>query len=429
MISYFTRIVPILLGLTLWQQAKTPPKTPPAEKDVLKVPVQAIVITDDDGTRPPHLTPEQVKTWIDAANADFAGAKVHFEFKPDDSDYATVPSTTFNNLSRISDAEWHDAKPLGNALADRSPDRITLIFRHGLSSVAATGGFAGLEYNFVVLPGFDDCLLCDHQNKHFLAQQIAAYLGLAPTFARTFDSAQQAEAFLRDHENKPSCFDGDGLTDTAPDPFVLITDTLCGPLDSLTLNQIEFQLPRRNLLSGYDSETKTLTPMQIARLNWTLKARLANRMKLPSNLADPKPVKADTLTITERRDCTESVKTVTAWNAATWNDGTYLRCEGKKNGAITLQFTVEEKGKYNLALYATQAPDFGIVQVSLDEKPLSKPLDWWAPFLTPSGKIPFDPVMLKAGEHKLKLEVTDKSKWSSNYYFGLDSVEIVPVEK
>jgi hypothetical protein len=70
-----------------------------------------------------------------------------------------------------------------------------------------------------------------------------------------------------------SIFDGDGYTDTEPDPFIRLDTLQCGPgLATLTLAGLEFRPPRTNIMSYYHpessipSEFRSLSPRQINRV-------------------------------------------------------------------------------------------------------------------------------------------------------------------
>jgi hypothetical protein len=86
-------------------------------------------------------------------------------------------------------------------------------------------------------------------------------------------------------------FDGDGLSDTPPDPFVS-TPAVQFAAGSLTLGGVKFPLPRTNVMSYYagaDLHNKTLTPQQVDRVLRTLLARFPGlgRGGAPRRLAAP----------------------------------------------------------------------------------------------------------------------------------------------
>ncbi|MGV3721047.1 MAG: hypothetical protein ACO1SX_09070, partial [Actinomycetota bacterium] len=113
----------------------------PAEPGALQaVPVQAIAVSDDEGGRPPRVTPAQVKTWIDFTNRTFAPAGVRFDFRPDRRDYASLRSTLLNNVMGAEDADWRRAKAAGNQAAARYPGKLVILLRHGPGANGAGNG-------------------------------------------------------------------------------------------------------------------------------------------------------------------------------------------------------------------------------------------------------------------------------------------------
>jgi hypothetical protein len=103
---------------------------------------------------------------------------------------------------------------------------------------------------------------------------------LPHTFPKLFATPQLAEEHLRNNGNKPEAFDGDGFSDTPPDP--LITPLECERRAVISLNGHKFSLPRRNLMSYYN-ERRTFTPQQTNRVRWMLRKKLENQMSWPSN--------------------------------------------------------------------------------------------------------------------------------------------------
>ena len=95
-----------------------------------------------------------------------------------------------------------------------------MLFRHGPGPNPTGGGFSWVDYDFVVMPGFDITTVCGKQNIGVFAHEVGHYLGLRHTFAREFETVAEADAWLKDHKGDVSCFDGDRLSDTPPDPFI-----------------------------------------------------------------------------------------------------------------------------------------------------------------------------------------------------------------
>jgi hypothetical protein len=86
---------------------------------------------------------------------------------------------------------------------------------------------------------------------------------------------------------------------------------------------------------------------------------------------------------------------------------------------------VRQKGAYRLVLQLTKAPDYGIVQLSLDGQKLGEPIDLYHPDVVPSGALALGTRDLKAGEHELTVEIVGANpKAVKAYMFGLDYLKL-----
>jgi hypothetical protein len=103
--------------------------------------------------------------------------------------------------------------------------------------------------------------------------------------------------------------------------------------------------------------------------------------------------------------------------------------DAKPGDKLDLALPVAKAGKYKLTMQFTKAIDYGIVQLSLDGKKLSGPLDLFNNGVVPLGPVPFGEQELTAGEHKLTVEIVGANeKAVKSYMFGLDYVKLDPVK-
>jgi hypothetical protein len=121
-----------------------------------------------------------------------------------------------------------------------------------------------------------------------------------------------------------------------------------------------------------------------------------------------------------------------------WSGDAQLRGQPPQAGEwADLEVVVPTDGKYTAIVYLTKARENGIIQFSLDGKPLSKPFDGFEPGTAEQKKGPLRPppqlppvelgtVELKKGLHTLRVEVTGKNKKSVGYSWGLDCVVLKP---
>jgi len=115
------------------------------------------------------------------------------------------------------------------------------------------------------------------------------------------------------------------------------------------------------------------------------------------------------------------------WGGQSWSGGSQLFFRPREKGAyVTLELAVPADGRYTLAVYYTQAGDYGIVQLSVDGKAVGKPFDGFNNGVIPSGKVDYGVVELKAGKHPLKFELVGKNEDATGYYVGIDCVTALP---
>jgi hypothetical protein len=406
----------------------TPSVTPPSPNPaypLLTVRLQAIQVSDDDGKRTVRITPQQVKLWVDKANEIYAKASVRFLYDPD-SDFAALKSTLLNDMTGDTDANWQREVDFGNQVAARYAGKLVMFFIHGPEQGATGGGFSSSNYNFVEMPSFNDTTVCGYQNIGVLAHEVGHYLGLSHPFAMEFASLQEAEAYLSAHGNGPNVFDGDGLTDTPPDPFIRAASFQCNPSESITLNSRKFLLPRYNIMSYYSTagiDRTDLTPQQSGIVRWVLDLRAKNGMATPTNIGVPGTIEFATLPIKDRVGIDPSVQDMAPFgDYPRWSGDKQLYCGAQSNGTIGFSISVAATGKYGLNLYATMAPDFAKIQTLVDGNPLGAPIDLHAPLplVLPTGRISIGTINLSAGTHTLGFRVIGKNAASNGYAFGLN---------
>jgi len=395
----------------------------------LSVGIQAVQVSDDDGARTADITAQQVEQWINKSNEIFAKASIRFIYDPN-VDFASLKSTLLNNMSGDTDPNWAGEVDFGNQVAAGYSGKLVVFFRNGPGQGQESGGFSWSDYNFVAMPGFNTSV-CGYQNSGALAHEIGHYLGLSHPFPQVFASVQEAEAYLTAHGNDPQAFDGDGLSDTPPDPFINIPKFQCNPsTQSVTLNGQVFSLPRKNIMSYYSNGAKVdrteLTPQQSNIVRWVLGLRAKNGMATPTNSNVPGAVDFATLSIKDSSGVNTSVQDMSSWSQFTWNGHKQLFGNAQLNGTIRFSTSVAAAGKYQLNLYATMAPDYGKIQTLVDGKPLGAPIDLYSPIVLPSGRISIGTVDLSTGTHILSFRVVGKNAASNGYSLGLNTFTLTP---
>jgi hypothetical protein len=76
------------------------------------------------------------------------------------------------------------------------------------------------------------------------------------------------------------------------------------------------------------------------------------------------------------------------------------------------------------------ARDYGIVQFSLDDKPLGKPIDLYnSPDVITSGVVHLGDAELKVGSHRLKIQITGANPFAEQRFLvGLDYIQLKPAK-
>jgi hypothetical protein len=228
--------------------------------------------------------PSQIQSWVDRANQIFAPAGIQLMLEPVSGSFlwnSSINSMTNNPSSQ----GFKDA----TQVAKQFPDKIVVFFRN-----VQGNGFSDGSYKFVAMPRFVDSFVWPGvqgdnsrtQNIGQLAHDIGHYLGLPHTFPGNSDPGftilSATKALLMNGWNV-NIFDGDGLSDTPPDPGVGIYDNP-GPgipawnhcnsdHPSYMLDRVTITPDRHNLMSYFPCEPNELSPMQIARMREVLLSR------------------------------------------------------------------------------------------------------------------------------------------------------------
>jgi len=383
----------------------------------LQVVVQPVWIADDNGDRPTEITPEQVEKWVKYADESYrpSGIRLSYDAK---SGIPERRSTALNNITGTADADWIKTKRQGNALAAEFHGKLTVLFRHGPGRDPTGGGFGDIDYDFVAMPGFE----ATGRNIGLLAHEMGHYLGLVHTFPAEFPTVARAEAFLTEHHGDPACFDGDGLSDTLPDPF--IQELQNSPVKEVVLLGKKFPLDRTNIMGYWQRDYSRLSPQQTAIVRWFMTRRHEHGMSLPSNNTARHPLEAENLRVVREKDAWVQVQEMDVFGIGTWSGRKQLLLYCQKGGGVVLALPVPRAGQYHLDLYLTMAPDYGQVRVSLDGKRLAQSLDCYAPRVIPTGRIRLGPVDLEPGQHTVTFELVGQNGASKGTLLGVDCLAL-----
>jgi hypothetical protein len=390
------------------------------------VQVLAVRVSDDDGGRPAAISPAQLKRWVDYGNQVYASTGIHFRYKTSDG-IVERRSTLLNNVTGTVDRDWLQFKRAANRLAAEHPGKLTLIFRHGPGRQPAGGGFSWVDYDFVVMPGYEVTTICGRQNIGVFAHEVGHYLGLSHTFAKEFDTVAQANEWLKDHKGQVESFDGDGLSDTPPDPFIRAIQ--CERGASVVLQGKKVALDRKNIMGYWYQPHKTLSRQQVEIVRWFAQRRQQAGMLLTASLAWKSPLEAETLEIVERRGVQTNVQRMESFGLGNWSGDAQLYVGGKPGDAVAFALPVATTDRYQLSVYLTMAPEFVRIQPWLDGERVGEPIDLYAPKVLASGRVILTTRSLQAGRHTIRLEIVGKDPKSKGDAFGIDCFEVAPPDR
>ena len=114
-----------------------------------------------------------------------------------------------------------------------------------------------------------------------------------------------------------------------------------------------------------------------------------------------------------------------------WSGETHLWWTDAKPGdKLDLGFPVEKAGAYKVLVRLTKAPDYGIVQLYVNDNKMGDPIDLYDPNVVPAGELDMGPHELTKGENKLTIEITGANPDAvKSYMGGIDYIRLAPVSK
>jgi len=168
-------------------------------------------------------------------------------------------------------------------------------------------------------------------------------------------------------------------------------------------------------------------PYEYARLygNDALAMQVDDNWKDRTILTAHNPQKFAALKILTQQNCDTSIQDMSAWGAPRWHKGTQLFCNSNVDGLVSFEINAFSTGRYEVNLYATRAPDFGIIQVLLDDIPLGTTQDLFTSKVTPTGCLELGEIELTAGAHTLTVQACGQNPASSGVKFGLDCIDLI----
>jgi hypothetical protein len=379
--------------------------------------IQAVFLANDDGSDRSTIEMEQIIHWVDQANLIYSQASLRFYFDPG-VDTINYDNSVLNNVTGTQDLNWDKAVVEGEKIAQAYGGKIIVLFRNP----PMDGEVGSLEEDFIFMPSTVQ-QICGQPDESLLAHQIGHYLGLGNTFPQLFTSISEAEKAYEKSSFSAAFFDGDGLSDTPPDPYVNQADFQCGESLNIKIRNEEFNLIRGNLMSYYVPRSQ-LTPMQITKLRFFSALRSRNDGLIPSNQEPISPIQFEDLPLTYQSWCDPQIMDMSGILKRGWNGGKSVNIPSGYGSKCTYSIDIPETKSYELILYATKMPNYGVVEIMIDEWILNNGMDLYSLYPLPTGPVSFGTLYLEAGSHTLTFRVVRKALDSTNFNFGLDALTI-----
>ncbi len=158
--------------------------------------------------------------------------------------------------------------------------------------------------------------------------------------------------------------------------------------------------------------------------NDALELRVGTSDKLPRNSEAADPVEFDDMKAASPDGVSSARQSMASWGKELWSGGDQIICHGRQGDVIEFEFAVDAPGAKGLCLFATKAPDYGVVQVRLDGRDMGEPIDLYSPEVVPTGRINLGDVRLETGAHRIAFTIKGRNIESSGCAFGLDCIEL-----
>ncbi len=133
-------------------------------------------------------------------------------------------------------------------------------------------------------------------------------------------------------------------------------------------------------------------------------------------------LEGESLKILSKTAGNTSVQHMSQFKADRWSDAQIWWTGAKPGGRLVLAVPVKSAGRYEIFAVMTKARDYGIVQLTLDDTPLGRPIDLYnAPDVVTTGVVSLGSHELTGGNHSFGVQITGANPNAVKaYMFGLD---------
>jgi serine/threonine protein kinase/WD40 repeat protein len=142
----------------------------------------------------------------------------------------------------------------------------------------------------------------------------------------------------------------------------------------------------------------------------------------------PDTIEAENLHIAAAENCPHDVRDTSARGPEAWSNNRELYGAAAEGGYLEVEVDVSRTGRYALGITFTQAPDFGLVEVSVDGRRLGPRFDGFAEKIARSTKTDFGTVALGEGPHRLRFTAVGKNPRAAGCHLAVDCLELLPAD-
>jgi WD40 repeat protein len=141
-------------------------------------------------------------------------------------------------------------------------------------------------------------------------------------------------------------------------------------------------------------------------------------------------IEAESLEFRKTGQYQPEVQHMGLWQANRWSgEKQVLARDCRLGDSLLLSLRIRESGTYRMELFVTRAPDYGNVQVSIDDQVVGRPYSGYAPSVTPFGPVVIGSVTLTEGTHIVALRSVGHDPRSTGYMMGIDRIDLIAVGK
>lgn len=135
-------------------------------------------------------------------------------------------------------------------------------------------------------------------------------------------------------------------------------------------------------------------------------------------------LEGESLKIVEKSAGTAASQIMSSFAADRWSGNDQLWWTGAQpQDRLAVAVPVKNEGSYEVQVVLTQAPDYAVVQLFLDDQKLGEPIDLYSTEVRTTGVLSFGQHQLSAGEHRLTLEIIGCNPHATpTHMVGLDCV-------